>query len=198
MVLGSRGREPAPHRGAGSPAYVASDGRESGRLHLVELCLVDRSVVEQRLRRGDLVGTGTAATRGDHRADVLGLLLLHLLRLLDGALRHATAAGDQVGKDAEEGQKDDEQAPKGLGAAPHVTASEDVAEDVEQTHDPCEKDEELEHCEQERPVVVEHLTSSYVWLLTTGPSRTGRRIERDSASAGARGIPVCMRPRVRV
>jgi hypothetical protein len=39
-------------------------------------------------------------------------------------------------------------------------AAEDVGEDIEHAHDPCEEDEELEQCEQERPIVVEHLIPS--------------------------------------
>src|SRR3954452_22924614 len=75
-------------------------GGESLRLHLVELGLGDRALVEALLRRGDLARPGPAAAAGrDDRAHVVGLLLLHLLLLLDRALRHAVAASDQVGED---------------------------------------------------------------------------------------------------
>src|SRR5690349_1460964 len=177
-----------PRSGPGTSSYAASD-RESLRLELVELRLGDRSVVEQLLGCSDLVGAGAAATGGDHRTHVLGLLLLRLLVCLEGALRHPAAAGDQVHEDAEERQEDDEQAPEGLRAAAHVTATEDIAEDVEHAHDPCEEDEELEHGEQERPVVVEHVSLRCVLMDWSRPDRAPRCPNSGAAASTSTSAP---------
>lgn len=103
------------------------------------------------------------------------------LLLLHGELRHAAAAGDEVDQHAEERHEDDEQAPGSLASPAHVVATEDVREDIEHAHDPCEEDEELEQCEQELPVVVEHLTASSVGLVLT--RRPGSDLRRSLAYA---------------
>src|SRR5215212_1021739 len=138
---------------------------ESLRLQLVELGLADRSRVEKLFGRRDLIGARAATARGGDRPHILILLSPHLLLLGHGALRHAPAAGDEVDQDPEERHEDDKQAPDSLRPPAHVVATEDVREDIEHAHDPCEEDEELEQCEQERPVVVEHLTASSVGLM---------------------------------
>src|SRR4029079_1632348 len=75
---------------------VTSGGGERLRLDLVELRLGDRTRVEQCLRRGDLIRRARSRGASGDRLDVLGLLLLPLPLLVEGALRHAVAAGDQI------------------------------------------------------------------------------------------------------
>ena len=124
--------------------------------HPVELRRRDRSAVEQPLRRRDLIGGAARGGAAGYRLDVLGLGTLHLDGLLELAFLHSPPAGDQVHQDAQPRNEDHEEHPERLASAAQILAAEDVAEDPEQAHEPGEEQEELEHRQQERSVVVEH------------------------------------------
>src|SRR4051794_19875944 len=129
-------------------------------LDLIVLALADGSGVEQRLGRRDLVsGAARTCVGGGDRPDVFLLALLRVGLRLEPALGHAIATSDQVNERAHDRQDDDEERPQRLRPTAEVPAAEEVPEDPEQTHEPGDEDEKLEQRQQERAVVVEHVST---------------------------------------
>src|SRR6056297_684070 len=125
----------------GLPWFPASRSGEQLRLLLFELGVGDHALFLQRRQLRQLVGGARRTGRG---ADVGLERLLPCRCLLDVALRHLAAAGDQVDEDTEPWQNDDEECPEGLADAAEIAAAEDVDDHPEQQQDPGQP-EEPEH-----------------------------------------------------
>ena len=169
-VRSSIGRFTAmPHAcrvGEVGPTPWVSASPAAGQARTLALaCLVvlrrDRAAVAQLGELGQLVRGARRARRVTHVGTHVGLVLLGRL---DRAFGHRVASRDEVDERTQPGDEDDEDAPHRLAPAAELAVAEDVADDVEQQHDPCEQQHEPEHRYEDFPEseVVCHVRSPWV------------------------------------
>ncbi|CRK49548.1 hypothetical protein RHCRD62_10403 [Rhodococcus sp. RD6.2] len=126
---------------------------ESLGLQLVELGLVDRARVEQRLRRCDRL---CRVARGRNLLDVRVCSLLRVGVRSQRTLGHAAATEDQVRERRQVRQHDEEEDPDGLPQTTELVVPEQVADDLEQDDQVRHEGEDQQGVPEEIPERVEH------------------------------------------